>query len=139
MRRLLSGTGNVGKLREIETILGDLPFDIVSLKDFDDVETPDENGATYIENAILKATSYAKQTGLLTLGDDSGLEVEALNWAPGVLSARYAGAHASDADRRTLLLSELAKSTAQTRAARFVCVVTIASPAAAVLNVSEGT
>jgi XTP/dITP diphosphohydrolase len=139
MTKLLIGTGNIGKLREIKTILGDVPYELISLADFRDTETPDENGATYRANAILKAQAYARQTGLLTLADDSGLEVEALNWAPGVLSARCAGDDASDADRRSLLLSELTKQASETRTARFVCVVAIAGPAADVMNVSEGT
>ncbi len=115
MTQLLIGTGNAGKLREIKTILGHVPYNLVSLADFKGTETPQENGATYTENAILKTQSYARQTGLLTLADDSGLEVEALNWAPGILSARYAGDDASDADRRSLLLSELTKPGRETR------------------------
>ena len=138
MKKLLIGTGNVGKLREIKTILGDVPYELVSLADFRDTETPEENGATYRANAMLKAQSYARQTGLLTLADDSGLEVEALNWAPGVLSARYAGDDASDAERRSLLLSELTKQAHETRTARFVCVVAIADSSADVINVCEG-
>src|SRR5262245_25281726 len=104
MTKLLIGTGNTGKLREIKTILGNVPYDIGSAADFNNLQTPEENGANYNANAMLKAASYAKQTGLLTLADDSGLEVEALNWEPGVMSARYAGEDASDADRRSLLL-----------------------------------
>jgi len=138
MTKLLIGTGNVGKLREIKTILGDVPNELISLADLTDIETPEENGATYRANAILKAQSYARQTGLLTLADDSGLEVEALNWAPGVLSARYAGDDASDADRRSLLLSELMTLACETRTARFVCVVAIADSAANVIKVCEG-
>jgi len=138
MTKLLIATGNLGKLREIKTILGDMPYELISLADFRDTETPDENGATYRANAMLKAQSYARQTGLLTLADDSGLEVEALNWAPGVLSARYAGDDASDAARRSLLLSELTKQAYETRTARFVCVVAIADSAADVINVCEG-
>ena len=129
MTKLLIGTGNVGKLREIKSILGDLPYDVVSLADFNNLETPEENGATYNANATLKAVSYAKQTGLLTLADDSGFEVEALNWEPGVISARYAGDSASDADRRSLLLSEFSKTGSENRTARFVCFVAIAYPA----------
>jgi len=128
MTKLLIGTGNVGKLREIKTILGDLPYDIISLADFNNLETPEENGATYNANATLKAGSYAKQTGLITLADDSGFEVEALNWEPGVISARYAGDDASDADRRSLLLSEFSKTGSENRTARFVCFVAIAYP-----------
>ena len=126
MTKLLIGTGNIGKLREIKTILTNVPYEIVSLADFGNIETPEENGETYNANAMLKATSYARQTGLLTLADDSGLEVGALNWGPGVMSARYAGDDASDADRRSLLLSELSKTGSQMRTARFVCAVAIA-------------
>ena len=128
MTKLLIGTGNAGKLREIKSILGDVPYEIVSVADFNDLETPEENGETYNANAMLKAASYARQTTLLTLADDSGLEVEALNWGPGIMSARYAGEDASDADRRSLLLSEFSKTGSQIRTARFVCFVAIAYP-----------
>lgn len=142
MTKLLIGTGNVGKLREIKSILGDVPYDIVSLADFNNLETPEENGATYNANATLKAASYAKQTGLLTLADDSGFEVEALNWEPGIISARYAGDDASDADRRSLLLSEFSKTGSENRTARFVCFVAIAYPAQCerpyIMSLTEG-
>lgn len=136
---LLLGTRNVGKVREIESILGDVPWRIRSLEEFADIEVPAETGDTYADNAIIKAQFYARATGLCALADDSGLEVEALGGAPGVYSARYAGAGASDADRRQLLLSELAAMPASQRNARFVCVVAIALPEGAVLNTSEGT
>lgn len=136
---LLLGTRNAGKVREIETILGGVPWRIRSLDEFGDIEVPAETGDTYAENAIIKARFYARATGLCALADDSGLEVEALGGAPGVYSARYAGAGASDADRRTLLLSELAIVPAEQRKARFVCVVAIALPDGAVLSTSEGT
>lgn len=93
---------------------------------------------TYVENAIAKARFYATATGLLALADDSGLEVSALGGAPGVYSARYAGEGASDADRRALLLAELAKVDSGDRRARFVAAVAIADPNGVVLNVSEG-
>jgi len=137
MTKLLIGTGNIGKLREIKSILGDVAYELMCLADFADLKTPDEDGATYTDNAVLKARSYASQSGLLTLADDSGLEVEALNWGPGVFSARYAGDQASDADRRSLLLSGFSKTGSQKRTARFVCVVAIATPTE-VINVSEG-
>ena len=85
----------------------------------------EENGTTYAENAIAKARFYAVATGMCALADDSGLEVEALAGAPGVFSARYAGENASDADRRALLLSELAEDRNTNRRARFVAVVAI--------------
>ena len=136
MRILLLGTRNHGKLREITSILDGSGWSFSSLQEFDHVGSAEENGITYSENAIAKAQFYATATGLVALADDSGLEVAALNGAPGVYSARYAGEHASDADRRALLLSELSKT--DDRRARFVCVVAIADPAGTVLNISEG-
>ena len=136
---LLVGTRNPGKVREIETILGDVPWRIRSLQEFSELDVPAETGETYADNAIIKARFYARATGICALADDSGLEVEALDGAPGVFSARYAGAGASDADRRTLLLSQLAQVPTDQRHARFVCAVAIATPAGPVLNISEGT
>src|ERR1041384_5028694 len=125
MQRLLLGTRNPGKVREIESILADSGWSFSSLQSFSDIDTPAETGATYAENAILKARFYASATGMCALADDSGLEVEALAGAPGVFSARYAGENASDADRRTLLLSELSKIPDVNRRARFISVVAI--------------
>lgn len=139
LSQLLLGTRNPGKVREIESILGDVPWRIRSLQEFADIGVAAETGDTYADNAIIKAQFYARATGLCALADDSGLEVEALDGAPGVFSARYAGADASDADRRTLLLSELAEVPAEKRRARFVCVVAIALPDGTMLNTSEGT
>ena len=138
MRSLLLGTRNPGKLKEITSILHDCGWSFSSLQEFLDVDVADENGATYAENAIAKARFYAMATGMCALADDSGLEVAALGGAPGVLSARYAGENASDADRRGLLLMELARIGARDRRARFVCVVAIANPHGEILNVSEG-
>lgn len=135
-RRLLLGTRNPGKVKEITTILADSGWFFSSLLEFPEVGPAAEDGVTYAENAIAKARFYAAATGLLALADDSGLEVAALGGAPGVYSARYAGAGASDADRRQLLLSELANT--RDRRARFVAAVAIAAPDGAVLNVSEG-
>jgi XTP/dITP diphosphohydrolase len=138
MRSLLLGTRNPGKLKEILSILEAAGWSFTSLQEFEDVEPPEEGGETYSENAIIKARHYAAATGKYALADDSGLEVEALGGAPGVLSARYAGANAEDSDRRELLLSELAKTGDKDRRARFVAVVAIASPDGTILNVSEG-
>jgi XTP/dITP diphosphohydrolase len=136
--RLLLGTRNPGKVKEITSILEGSDWSFSSLREFEHVATPAENGSTYAENAILKARFYAAATGLLTLADDSGLEVFALAGAPGVFSARYAGEDASDSDRRELLLSELVKTGSPNRRARFVAAVAIASAGGEVLNVSEG-
>ena len=138
MHSLLLGTRNPGKLREITSILEDSGWSFRSLQEFADVEAAEENADTYAENAIAKARFYAAATGLWALADDSGLEVNALGGAPGVFSARYAGENASDAERRELLLAELAKTEDQDRRARFVSVVAIASADGTVLNVSEG-
>jgi XTP/dITP diphosphohydrolase len=138
MRSLLLGTRNPGKVIEIKSILADSGWSFTSLQDFPDVGEAEENFTTFAENAIAKAQFYASATGLCALADDSGLEVAALGGAPGILSARYAGANATDADRRALLLSELTKISRPDRHARFVAVVAIAHPNGEVLNVSQG-
>ncbi len=137
-KSLLLGTRNPGKVKEITTILADCGWTFCSLEEFENVASAEENGETYSENAIAKARFYASATGLWALADDSGLEVEALGGAPGVYSARYAGANATDSDRRALLLSELAKADATDRSARFVAVVAIANAGGELLNLSEG-
>ena len=137
MAKLLIGTNNPGKLSEIKTILGNVDYELVSLNAFDKVDTPAEDAPGYAGNAIIKAKSYASQTGLLTLADDSGLEVQALNGAPGVLSARYAGEGASDEMRRNYLLAEMIRVGSENRRARFICSVAIALPDQAIINVSE--
>lgn len=141
--RLLLGTRNPGKIHEIKLILGDIAFgdvalDLCSLNDFPNVSIAPEDADTYAENAISKAQFYARATGIAALADDSGLEVEALGGAPGVLSARYAGEHATDADRRQLLLSEISKTGIDNRRARFVCAIAIASVTGEVLTLCEG-
>ena len=138
MRSLLVGTRNPGKLAEITSILHDCGWSFSSLREFPNVDTAEESGDTYADNAIAKARFYAMATGLCALADDSGLEVAALGGAPGVFSARYAGENASDADRRELLLAELANTNSPDRRARFVSVVAIASPDGEILNVSDG-
>jgi len=138
MQSLLLGTRNPGKVKEIASILEGSGWSLRSLAEFEHVESAEENSETYSDNAITKARFYAAATDLCALADDSGLEVAALDGAPGVFSARYAGESASDADRRDLLLSDLAKTGDKDRRARFVAVVAIASPDGTVLNVSEG-
>ena len=135
---LLLGTRNPGKIHEIKLILGDVGLELFSLKEFENVAVVVEDAETYARNAISKARFYARATGLPALADDSGLEVEALGGAPGVISARYAGDDATDGDRRLLLLSELGKTRSANRRARFVCAIAIASADGEVLNLSEG-
>ena len=136
---LLVATRNAGKLAELRQLLGDLPLDLYGLTDLPDVETIAETGDSFIENASLKAAGYATQTGLLTLADDSGLEVDALGGGPGILSARYGGAGVSDAGRTSRLLAELSLIPAAKRSARFVSAVAIANSEGQILNVSVGT
>ena len=99
---LLLGSNNVGKVKEIRAMLADLPINLRTLSDFPHLEPVKEIGRSYEENAAIKARAYARQSGLWALADDSGLEVNALRGAPGVLSARYAGAGASDSNRIAL-------------------------------------
>src|SRR5688500_8043931 len=87
---LLLATTNPGKLREIRDLLQGVPFDVRSLEGMADIAAPEETGATFEANALLKARYYAEATGLLAVADDSGLEVDAMDGRPGVLSARYA-------------------------------------------------
>lgn len=136
---LLVATRNEGKLRELRQLLADLPFVLLGLDDFPAVQTVPETGLTFVENASLKAAGYARQVHFLTLADDSGLEVDALGGAPGVLSARYAGATASDAARTDKLLTELRNIDVVNRSARFVSAIAIASSAGSIMNVSQGT
>ena len=126
--KLLIATHNAGKLRELSEILGGVPYRLVSLSDVGIETDVEETGLTFEENATLKAETYRDLSGLPTLADDSGLEVDALGGDPGVLSARYAGENATDADRVALLLSNLADVPADERTARFRCVIAIAAP-----------
>jgi XTP/dITP diphosphohydrolase len=136
---LLVATGNAGKLREIRALLNDLPITLVSLADFPTIEEVAETGSTFVENAALKAFGYARQSGILTLADDSGLEVDALDGAPGVRSARYLGDHASYLDRMNALLIALKAANDVARTARFVCALAIVSNKQEMLYTSEGT
>lgn len=134
---ILLASTNRGKLAEIQDILKDYPFKL---------STPDrlsielevaETGSTYRENAVLKAQAYARRSGLISLGDDTGLEVDALDGQPGLHSARFVPRPgASDADRRALLLQRLS-GIPRPWAARFVCVVAVAEPDG-VLHTFEG-
>jgi len=128
MRKLLVATNNPGKVQEYADLLNGLPVTLTSPAQEGLSLEVDESGVTFAENAILKARAYAAASGLLTLADDSGLEVDALDGAPGVRSARYAGERASDEDRYRLLLRNLAGVPEKERTARFRCVVAVATP-----------
>jgi XTP/dITP diphosphohydrolase len=125
-RDLVIGSFNLGKVGEVRDALKDLSLTIRYLPDFPKIFPVPETAQTYSENAILKAKGYAGQTRLLTLADDSGLEVDAFGGRPGVFSARFGGADASDNDRINLLLEELADRAPVERTARFVCYMALA-------------
>lgn len=121
MQRVVLATSNAGKVREINALLAGLSFEVLPQSTF---ATPDieETGLTFVENAILKARNAAEHASLPAIADDSGLEVDALNGAPGIYSARYAGAGASDAQNLTKLLANLRDVPEEQRGARFRCV-----------------
>lgn len=126
--QLLIATHNRGKLIEYQAMFDDLPLELVTLDDVGIRNDVAETGATLAENARLKALTYAQQSGLLTLADDSGLEVDALGGEPGVRSKRYAGANKTDAERNAFLLDKLRAVPPGKRTARFRCVIAIATP-----------
>ncbi len=133
---LLVATRNSGKVQEIKLALQDLPLRLRFLDEFPELSAVDETGKSYEENAIIKARSYSKETGLCALADDSGLEVAALGGGPGVRSKRCAGREASDEERIGRRLLELSRSQGRERQARFICVVAIAD--SRLINVAEG-
>lgn len=131
--KILVATRNPGKRREYAELLADIDMggEAVEWLTLDDAgidREVEETGETFKDNALLKAIAYAQESGLLTLADDSGLAIDALDGAPGVYSARYAGPDASDRDRYQKVLRELEGVPVQERGARFVCVVAIATP-----------
>ncbi len=126
--KLLVATRNAGKLRELTQLLGDSNCDLVSLDDVGIAHEVEETGATFEENAALKAETYRNLGELVTLADDSGLEVDALGGEPGVRSARYAGPDATDDERVAFLLAKLADTPSANRSGRFRCVIAIAAP-----------
>lgn len=125
-RRLVLATRNTGKVREFTRLLGHLDIELVGLDEVGISQVIEETGSTFDENARIKAEGYARLTGETTLADDSGLEVDALDGRPGVLSARYGGPGLSDEDRVTKLLRELESVRGWKRAARFRAVVALA-------------
>ena len=121
MRTLVVATTNRGKLKEIAMLLDGAPVVFKTLADFPDIAAPEETGATFAENARLKALFYATHTGELTVAEDSGLEIDALDGAPGVESARFGGADSTYPQKFALIYDALrAKKTAGS-SARFVC------------------
>ncbi|MBM3722477.1 MAG: XTP/dITP diphosphatase [Actinobacteria bacterium] len=128
MKTLVIATRNKGKIAEIARILTfDSSIQVRSVADFD-IEDIEETGSTFEENALLKALTVARATGIAALADDSGLEVAALGGAPGIYSARYCGTHGDDLANNEKLLKELAGKDSSLRTARFVAVIAVAKP-----------
>lgn len=123
--KLLIATSNAGKTREMSKILKELPIEIVNLKEFTDVVPARETGKSFAANARIKAKAYHHQTGLFTLAEDSGLQVDYLNGEPGYKSARFAGTEASDDENLRELLGRLRGVRAADRTARFVSVMAL--------------
>lgn len=119
-------------------MLAGTPFDVQSLDSYPDIIEVEETGLTFIDNAQLKASGYARQTGLLSLADDSGLEVASLGGRPGVLSARYGGEGTSFADKMAMLIAELDAAGGNDRRARFVCAMAVADADGNILFTSKG-
>lgn len=137
-QRLLVATHNPGKVREFEHLLADVDVEWLRLDDAGVTTDVEETGTTFRENAVLKAQTYARMTGLLTLADDSGLEVDALDGAPGVFTARYGGEGLSHAARYELLLENLRGIPDTARTARFYCVIALAAPDGSLLGTAVG-
>ena len=138
MRELLLATTNYHKLEEYRAIFSGLPFHFLSLHDIHLHLDVEETGTTFAENAELKALVYARASGMLTLADDSGLEIDALGGAPGIYSARFAGKETSYEERFRLLLEQLKGLTREQRTARFRCAIALAEPSGYYQTV-EGT
>ena len=128
MPKLLLASSNPGKMREYRLLLDNLGYQIVTLSDQRIRKIATEQGDSYEQNAQIKATTYAELSQLITLADDSGLEVDALHGKPGVHSARFAGEDATDADRVTKLLAMMDGIPWDKRTANFKCVIAIATP-----------
>lgn len=126
--KLLLATNNQAKVREYRSLLQGIPYDLVTPAELGITDKVEESGGSLEENARLKATYYAKRRHLLSLADDSGLEVDALGGEPGPLSARYAGEGATDKERVDYLLLRLKDVPQEKRTARFRCVIALATP-----------
>ena len=135
--KIVLATGNTGKLREIREILADLEIEIVPQSDLG-IAAAEETGATFVENALIKARHAAIAAGLPAIADDSGLVVDALGGRPGVYSARYAGATASDDDNIDRLLEELAGVEGERRKAAFHCCACYVTPDDTSSLIAEG-
>ena len=122
MKTIILASSNPGKLREFAQILATFKFEVVPQSQFDVPDVP-ETGLSFVENALIKARNAAQHTNLPAMSDDSGIEVDVLNGAPGIYSARFAGLQANDADNNKLLLEKLREIPASQRTARYHCVI----------------
>lgn len=127
-KRIIFATGNEGKLREIRMILADLEYEVVSMKEAGVEIEIIEDGKTFEENAVIKASAIMQETGELVLADDSGLEIDYLNGEPGVYSARYLGEDTPYDIKNQIILDRLEGVEEEKRTARFVCAVAVAYP-----------
>ncbi|HEX3707240.1 MAG TPA: RdgB/HAM1 family non-canonical purine NTP pyrophosphatase [Mycobacteriales bacterium] len=128
MHRVVLATRNAGKVAELRRILAVYDIELVGLESFADIGDIAETGATFAENALIKAHEVSRSTGLVAVADDSGLAVAALNGMPGVLSARWAGRHGDDLANLELVLSQLVDVPEDRRGAAFVCAAAAATP-----------
>lgn len=126
--KIVLATGNQGKVKELKAILSDLDVEVLSLKDFPEIGEIIEDGVTFAENAIKKATAVTEAVNLIAVADDSGLEVDYLDGAPGIYSARFAGESSSDLENNLKLLSLLQDVPDEKRTARFRCVIAVSTP-----------
>lgn len=136
--QILLATGNAGKIREILDVIGDLPVKIRRLSEFPGLPEAVESGNTFEENAAIKAMHYAGLTGIVTLAEDSGIEIDALGGEPGVYSARYCGRHGDDAANNAKVIERLRGVSEPQRTGRFRCVCVLAR-ADGVIAKAEGT
>lgn len=135
---LVIASNNPGKVGEIQLLFRHLPFRLQGLRDFPNIVEVEEIGSTFEENAVLKARGYALQTRKLTLADDSGLEIAALNDAPGIQSARYAEENGGYRKTMALLLHKLDRMQDFHRAARFICSMALANETGEILFTANG-
>jgi XTP/dITP diphosphohydrolase len=138
MRRLVLGSRNKKKLREMLDLLGDLGLELTDLTPYPDAPEVDETADTFVGNATLKATQLAPALGEWVIGEDSGLVVPALGGAPGIYSARYAGTHGDDAANNAKLLDAMAHLSGDDRAAYYVSTAVLADPTGKVVAAVEG-
>ena len=128
MKSIIFATSNEGKMKEIRLIMQDSGYEVVSLKEAGISADIEENGATFEENAVIKASAIAKLTGELAMADDSGLEVDYMDKAPGIYSARFLGEDTSYDIKNNYILNQLKDVPVPQRSARFVCAIALARP-----------